>query len=472
MSNFVRGIRVNAISLLLTVLLWCAGIAGPVSANESAIGSPTVALLTARERADVFDDVWEIVNEKYYDSAFNGVNWRAVRERYRPQVGRVDSDQEFYGVLKRMVGELHDAHTRFSTPEERRERERLQAVSAGLAIFEVEGKPVVVWVEPNSDAARAGVEEGMIALTIDGKPIADKLAEARDRVAGSSTDRAVRLRIYRMLIEGEPGTPLRLTLARADGSTIDVVVSRRVVPDAPVVTSRRLPSGAGYIKLTLWKSPIRREFKKALRQLADAPGIVIDLRGNPGGEAEEVEKIASYFFNSRVSLGKFFSRSGRAIYLRTSDDEEVYKGPVAILVNEGSGSGSELFAGVMQESKRAIIVGRRSCGCVLGISKYRKLKGGGELAVSEYGYQTPQGKTFEGTGVVPNNPVELTISDLQYHRDAALEEAERILNRAIPTKLTKRIIPDCECLCVGSELPTASGPNMFDGKRWYVPMIN
>lgn len=439
MSSFVNRIRGYAIILLLAVFLSGAGIARPVVAKESTIGSPSAALLTPRERAEVFDDVWEIVNEKYYDSAFNGVNWRAVRERYRPQIDRVDDDQEFYVVLKRMVGELHDAHTRFSTPEERRERERLQAVSAGLAIFEVEGKPVVVWVEPKSDAARAGVEEGMIALTIDGKSIADKLAEARARVAGSSTDRAVRLRIYRMLIEGEPGTPLRLTLARADGSTVDVVVTRRVVPDAPVVTSRRLPSGAGYVKLTLWKSPIRRDFKKALRQLADAPGIVIDLRGNPGGEAEEVEKIASYFFNSHVSLGKFFSRSGKAIYLRTDDDDQVYAGPVTILVNEGSGSGSELFAGVMQESKRATIVGRRSCGCVLGISRYRKLRGGGELAVSEYGYQTPQGKTFEGTGIVPNTPVELTISDLRQHRDAALEEAERVLKSKAQTRTASRV---------------------------------
>lgn len=435
MSSFVDRSKSYAIIGLVSLLLAGATIGGtPALASRSATTSPSVASLTTKDRVEVFDDVWEIVNEKYYDPAFNGVNWRAVRERYRPQVDRVDGDEEFYGVLKRMVGELHDAHTRFSTPEERRERERLQAVSAGIAIFEVENKPVVVWAEPNSDAARAGVEEGMIAVTIDGKPIAEKLAEARARVAGSSTDRAVRLRIYRMLIEGGPGTTLRLKLARADGSTIDVVLTRRVVPDKAVVASRRLASGLGYIKLTLWKSPIRKDFKKALKQLADATGIVIDIRGNPGGEAEEVEKIASYFFNSHMPFGKFFSRSGKAIYLRTSDDDQVYKGPVAILVNEGSGSGSELFAGVMQESSRAILVGRRSCGCVLGISRYRKLKGGGELAVSEYGYQSPQGKTFEGTGVTPNKQVELTISDLQHHRDAALEEAERALSPKSTTR--------------------------------------
>ena len=404
------------------------------SVSATSRASRINATLTSRDRAEVFDDVWQIVNQKYYDASFNGVNWQAVREKYRPQVDRVSGDEDFYVLLKRMVGELHDAHTRFSTPEERRERERLQAVSAGVAIFEVENKPVIVWVEPNSDASRAGIEEGMIPVSIDGKSIEDKLAEARARVAGSSTDRAILLRIYRMLLEGEPGTTLSLRVKKADGSTLDATLTRKIVPDKADVTSRRLQSGAGYIKLTLWQSPVRKAFKRALRELAGAPGIVIDIRGNPGGEAEEVVKIASYFFKTHVSFGKFFSRSGKALYFRTDDDDQIYTGPVAILINEGSGSGSELFAGVMQESERAIIVGRRSCGCVLGISKFRKLKGGGELAVSEYGYQSPAGKTFEGTGVAPNKSVELTISDLQHHRDAALEEAERVVKTKTETR--------------------------------------
>ena len=333
-----------------------------------------------------------------------------------------------------MVGELHDAHTRFQTPEERRERQHDQAVSAGVSIYEVEAKPVVVAVEPDSDAPRAGVEEGMIVLSIDGKPVAEKLAEAQARVAGSSTDRAVRLRIYRMIIDGDPGTPLQMKLGRADGSTLDVTLTRRVVPDAPVVTSRRLVSGFGYIRLTLWKSPVRKQFEKALKQIKDAPGVIIDIRGNPGGEAEEVVKIASYFFNSHIPFGKFSSRVGKSVYLRTDDGDLIYSGPLAILVNEGSGSGSELFAGVMQENERAVVVGRRTCGCVLGISKFRKLKGGGELTVSEYGYLSPGGKTFEGTGVAPNKEVELKIADLREHRDAALEEAERFLRTRSETR--------------------------------------
>ncbi|PYT03286.1 MAG: hypothetical protein DMF60_18925 [Acidobacteria bacterium] len=376
--------RYTALALLALSLLASGARSGNLNRRPAFLSarSESSDLLSLRDRIEVFEDVWGTVNEKYYDPSFHGVNWKAVRERYRPLIEREDSDDEFYNLLKRMVGD----HTRFHTPQERRERERLQAVSAGISIYEVEGKPVVVGVEPGSDAASAGVEEGMIVIAIDGKPISERIKEARSRVAGSSTDRAVQLRIFRMLVDGDPGTPLKMSLARADGSLLEVALTRRIVADTAVVTSHLLPSGYGYIRLTLWKSPIRKQFKKALEHLKNAPGVIIDIRGNPGGEAEEVAKIASYFFARRVPFGKFSGRSGKSIFLRTDEDDQIYNGPVAILVNEGSGSGSELFAGVMQESGRAVVIGRRSCGCVLGISRYRSVKGKGELAVSEYGY--------------------------------------------------------------------------------------
>jgi len=349
-------------------------------------------------------------------------------------------DEEFYRLLKQMVGELHDAHTRFHTPQERREREHDQAISIGLSIFEVEGKPVVTNVEQDSEAARAGVEEGMLVLEIDGKPITERLAQARARVPGSSSERAIKLRIYRMITDGSPGTNTSLRLAGPGDRALNVTLTRHIIRDDAVVTSRRLPSGIAYLKLTLWKSPVGKQFKKALKAFRDAPGLIIDLRGNPGGEAEEVVKIASYFFDSHVAFGKFSSRTGRSIYLRTDDDEEEYTGPIAILVNEGSGSGSELFSGVMQENGRAFVIGRQSCGCVLGISKFRKF-GEGELALSEFSFLSPGGKTLEGTGVIPNKIVDLKIADLQQHRDPALEEAERQL-KTRASKQTQRFWVD------------------------------
>jgi C-terminal processing protease CtpA/Prc len=81
----------------------------------------------------------------------------------------------------------------------------------------------------------------------------------------------------------------------------------------------------------------------------------------------------------------------------------------------------------MQENGRAVVMGRQSCGCVLGISRFKKMKGGGELAVSELKYVSPRGQKLEGTGVIPDKMVALTISDLQRHHDAAIVEAENLL---------------------------------------------
>jgi carboxyl-terminal processing protease len=372
-----------------------------------------------------------MIDEKYYDPSFNGVNWGAVRERYQPLIEAAASDDEFYTLLKRMVGELRDAHTRFHTPRERRERKLDQGTSAGIAIYEVEGRSVVVSVAPSSEAARAGVEEGMLVRTIDGQPIEARIVDAQKGVGGSSSERANRLRLYRKLLDGEPGTTISLGLVRTNGTVLNVVLTRRVVSESAMVSARVLPSGFGYIRLNLWKSPVYKDFKKALDRMKDAPGIIVDLRGNPGGEVNEVLRIASYFFPDRVQFGRFINRSGKVLQLFTRyDDDRVYNGPLAVLINESSGSASEMFSGVLQENGRAVVIGRQSCGCLLGIAKYREVEGGGELAISELGYISPKGKRLEGNGVLPDEQVALKIADLQRHRDATVQEAEQQLKSA------------------------------------------
>ena len=387
--------------------------------------------LSKKDRVAVFEEVWKRISERYYDPSFNGVDWNSVRDRYRPRLDQVGEDNEFYALLNRMVGELHDAHTRLHTPRERMDRERLLAVTPGLSVWEVENKPVVISVDHGSEAERAGVVPGMIVTSVNGTPVANRLDHVRLAIGGSSTERAERLRLYRRLLDGDPGTKLTLGLTDYEGKPLMAAISLRSVSDAPEVSCKQLPSGYGYIKLTLWKSPIHDKFKAALDQLKTAPGVVIDLRDNPGGEVSEVLKIAGFFFSNHEPFGNFITRSGKHMELATSGAQNsAYAGRVAILINESSGSGSEMFAEVMQETGRAVVVGRQSCGCLLGISEFKKLKGGGELAVSELGYLSPHGRRVEGTGVIPDDAVRITLSDLQSKRDTTLLEAETALRSA------------------------------------------
>ena len=385
--------------------------------------------LSSKDRKEVFDYVWTVVNEKYYDTKTNGVDWKSVRERYKNRLDLAQTDAQFYQLLQMMTGELHDAHTRVRDPYKRYLFDRLETVTPGVSIQEVEGQPVILRVMSGSPAAMAGVKPGMIVRAIDKKPIEDCLAEARALIGNSSSDRATKMLLYSSLLDGTEDTDVTLWLERPEDSsqTFEVKLKRQVYSTAVQVNSRRLPSGFGYIKLSRWKDPAHEQFKRALDELRHTPGLVIDLRDNGGGYPGEVLNVGSYFFPSRISFGKFIRRSGQKTDLVTNGNSTLpYTAPIVVLVNDASGSGSELFAGVMQELGRATIVGQQSCGCLLAATR-RKLRGGGELLLSEFDYQTPKGRRVEGGGVKPDRVVALTIEDLRNARDAGLEEAERVL---------------------------------------------
>jgi len=105
-------------------------------ASHGSISRASDKELSAKDRADVLEDVWRNVRDRYYDPAFHGINWDDVGNRYRPQVENVKSDAEFYALVNRMTGELHDAHTRFNTPEQWENRDKDIGVTIGFSATE------------------------------------------------------------------------------------------------------------------------------------------------------------------------------------------------------------------------------------------------------------------------------------------------------------------------------------------------
>ena len=375
-----------------------------------------------------FEKIWHSIQDNYYDPQMNGVNWDEVHQRYRPLVEAITSDQDFYPLMERLAGELHDAHTHVLDPARAANFRKQKIVVLGLRTDVFNGTLVVTEVEAGSDAEQAGILPGMSVETIDGKPLAEKLAESAARLTSSSSERATQMRLYAGVLDGPPDSTVKLDLKRPDGSHFETTLKRNFNGLSPRLSARRLPSGDAYIRFNAFYPPVASDFKEALHKFHDAPGLIIDLRMNPGGSGEELMAIASNFFSGRTvfAKNKLRTRDMRPIYVG-SKDGEFYAGPVVILVTQHSGSSSELFAGGMQDSGRARIVGSQTCGCVLGVSNPVELKGGGLVMISRVLWFTPSGRKLEGEGVIPDKAVRPTLSDVIERRDPVLEAGDQIL---------------------------------------------
>jgi carboxyl-terminal processing protease len=422
------------------------GHATPARTPDVALGSHSQSSaasaseqLSPKTRREVFERVWKEIADHYYDRAFNGVDWNEVHARYAPLVDLTKDNHEFYALLSRMTGELHDAHTRFNSPEQWKNIKKQQGVGSGISLDEIDGRVVITSIRPDSNAAHVGIEPGMVVLTVDGKPVEERIAEIESAKSASSTKRATHIFTYSRLLAGAPDTEVKLGLERADGSVFETEVRRQVYSSAPNLETDTTPWGNAYIRFDGFHPSITKEFRQALERFRNSPGLVVDLRRNGGGDLGVLVPIAGYFFDKKTLFAKDETRSGKPLsefagvfrlplelYVGRNGDQ-IYSGPVVILIDSLSASSSEVFAAGMQDSQRARIVGSQSCGCVLGIAKPRVMKGGGVLEMSEVLWLSPKGRRLEGTGILPDQTVVPTLKSLQSRADPALEAADRAL---------------------------------------------
>ena len=403
------------------------------------VPSPPSSTLPAEARQRAFDFVWQTIRDRYYDPNFNGVDWNSVRTRYEPQAMDAKDDDAFWDALDRMTGELHDAHTRVESPKRVELRSRDESITFGLSIAPLEGRLAISAVNPDSDAWWAGVRPGMFLAAIDGVPANQAYEEALAKTRLDSTDRARYLRAVRRIMTGALGSKSEVEFERADGTRFTATLARRTQRTPPTEAHRLLPSGFGYIRFSEWTLGASLKAMSAVEELKKTPGIIIDLRNNPGGAAEAVNMMLGKFFTDRTEVGQTLTRSGKPVSLffgmieiiklkrEIEGNKDAYRGPVVILVNAGSASASELFAGTMQAAGRAQVVGQPSCGCLLGFLGYAHIPGGADLAYSEVGFMLPNGKRIEGEGVTPDKAVALSVADLRLARDRPLEEAQALL---------------------------------------------
>lgn len=421
-------LRWALVGLGMIVGLW--GAQGSTAAWPQADSTRPIA---RDERLRLFDQVWRAIDDHYYDRAFGGVDWRMQREIHRPRAAEAVTREELYRVLRRLVGTLSDSHTRVFAPEEAFDRQRPTRLTVGLALRQVEGAIVVAEVDPESDAARAGVRPGFRLESIDGQPVEARMAAIRQDLASLASSTAGDGTILDRLFWGRVDTRVEASFTDPRGERVRATLTRQRQELSRRVTSRQLPHGIGYLEVTSFRPEIESKVAAALATQTEARGLILDLRRNGGGLVATVSRVAGHFLPGGTALGEFITRQGRTVQTLAESRIERYRGPLVVLVSDRSASGAEVLAAALQESRRAYVIGAHptTCGCLLGVGRTIPLSDGGKLNISDTDFRTARGQRIEGRGVQPDRSVPQRLEDLAQDRDRPLEEAVAYLARTL-----------------------------------------
>ncbi|OYU44618.1 MAG: hypothetical protein CFE44_11955, partial [Burkholderiales bacterium PBB4] len=405
------------------------------------------AALDASGRQQAYDFVWNRVNEAYVDPKFNGVDWVQAGQLHKDKILTAANDELFWKGLDGMVAELGDAHTRVLSPRQYAFDKDKQSMTLGLSLAELAGEIIVMSVAKDSPAEKAGIQKGNRVLTIDAAPAAQWWKAQFDKARKNSTDRARLKSVKRVLNSGDPEAPsdtLGLHIERNDGSSFHTNLTRTVLPRKDTLTAKLLDQHLGYIRLTGFEPKLSRDIRPVFDTVKEAQGLVVDLRGNGGGSLGLAISLMNQLVKGRVPVGKRITRSGKPptllmgllplgrMELELFGANTPFLGPVVVMVDGDSASGSEFFAGSLQAIDRAQVVGETTCGCLLGYMGYANVPGGGALAYSELDFAPVRGPRIEGYGVQPDYTVTPTRQDLVEGKDRALERALELLRTKVP----------------------------------------
>jgi carboxyl-terminal processing protease len=412
------------------------------AATEPVAPDPTTAVATAttgyaRESPYLrdFERVWNAVNTRYFDPSFGGVDWQGMHDHYEPLIAAAADDEAFYTLINQMLFQLEVSHLAvvphgawalvepvISAPGE-----------IGIDVRLLDGEAVITGVEPGSAGEKAGLRPGLAIQSIDGLPIDEIIDEAALNLAPPYNSRARVDNITRAilaLIYGDPETAVSIGYADESGKTQTAHLLRTArerkrsdfgFPVFLEFEQRRLDDGIGYVRFNSFHQDLTAELVGAIESMREAPGIIIDLRGNPGGDPRVGAALAGQFMRERAPFWTTRSRD-RTGTIHINPVEKPYDGPVVVLIDATSTSGSEIFAAAMQAVGRGLIVGEHSSGNCLA-ADLERLSTGASFIYPIVQAIAPDGTVIEGNGVTPDIEVALDRVLLLQGRDSQLEAA-------------------------------------------------
>jgi carboxyl-terminal processing protease len=387
-----------------------------------------------------FEQVWRTVLEKHYDPTLGCLDWPAVRVEYGTKLEQAKDEAAAFDLMRQMLGRLGQSHLAVVPPQQRVAGEPRAAVKSGDARVPIEVRVVggeAIVVHDALDGKKSGIPRGAAILAIDELELPPLVASMKAqhpreveatfavrRVVASwlscpaGATKSVKYQAFgakapkTKQVRCQPIAAERLTLGNL--KDVPATVAHRMLPDSKV----------GYVSFNIWMLPLVPKIEAALADLRKQgmESLVIDLRGNPGGVGAMVVPVGRQLLSQAADLGAMHMREGKQTF-NVAAGTDPFTGPIAILVDEGTASTSEIFAQALQDLGRAKVFGAvPSQGAALP-SVIEELPGGGMLQYVVADYQSPKGQVVEGKGVVPDTVVPETRQDFASGRDPVLDAA-------------------------------------------------
>ncbi len=375
------------------------------------LATPTI--VKAATPAELYDNVWRLINTKYVDVSDNNQVWTKWRNKYQ---NKLKTPEDAYVAIDTMLTSLNDPYTRFLDPKEFAEETssiKGSLKGIGVQIGLKDGNLVVIEPVVGSPAEKAG-------LLAD-----DKILE----INGTST-KGINIEKAAELIRGEVGTQVKLLVKRKDLAPITFTVTRAEIEVKAVSTKPpievTIPEDLQYIRLTSFISKnASAEIRDILLKSRHKKGYILDLRSNPGGLLSNAVIMSRMFLNPGSTIVSTVDRYGYKDTIKTSGGKITNK-PLVVIINKGSASASEIFSGAMQDNKRATIVGEQSFGKGL-VQEINRLPDEAGVNITIQRYLTPKGEDIHKKGITPDVVVKLTEDNIKNKDDVQLKEAIKVL---------------------------------------------
>ncbi|WP_420434556.1 S41 family peptidase [Hyphobacterium sp.] len=308
-----------------------------------------------------------------------------------------------------------DPHSSYLSPDNFQDMQvSTRGEYGGLGMEITTRDDLITVVSPYEDtpAGRAGIQPGDQIIAVDGESI-----------VGFSTDEAVEL------MRGPVGAPVTITVTREGEDEFDLNLVRETIPLRTVAW--REEEGFGYLRIAGFNEHTTESLHEAIAEMRDAfngniPGVVVDLRYNPGGLLDQAIGVTDTFLDGGEIVTTRYRNPGENQRYNARPGDMIDNAPIVILINEGSASASEIVAGALQDRQRATLVGMTSFGKG-SVQTIIPLRGGrdGALRLTTGRYYTPSGRSIQATGIVPDWMISHRIieADEERYSEASLDGA-------------------------------------------------